>query len=460
MRRIAVLPLLVAALLLSGCGEDGPPGYLIDLEVWGAFEDTTPYRDMFQAFEKMSEAHIGRVTYRQMEEETYREDLMTAFAEGNGPDVFMIRNAWLPSFKNLIAPAPEILFSEKEFRDNFVDVAVSDMVVDGEVYGVPLSVDSLALYYNKDLLNAAGIATPPRTWEELLQDTRLLNDVDTYGNFLQSAVAMGTAKNVNRSTDVFLTLAMQRGLEAKRSKDGFSDTFQFGDPEMRSVMDFYTQFAKTGSPYYSWNPNQHYSIDAFYEGKLAMMVNYSWHIDTIRRKNAKLDFGVAPLPQFAGGQPANIANYWVLVVAKNKNPEVSGRPATFPVEHYDDIRIRESWQMLRYIGLPHPDGRMVLRNALDPNSAVSVGLDTDPAKTYLEETGQPAARRDILEEQSKDAWLSPFAYGNLIAKSWRVGEIDEAEGALIDAIEAVVYGERTAEQALGAAQNQIRLLQR
>lgn len=460
-RKLAIIPLLSSAVMLSGCGGQAvPPQYTIDLEVWGAIEDTTAYRDSFNAYETMN-AHVARVDYRKKAEETYREDLVTAFAEGNGPDVFLIRNAWLPSFKNLIEPASDLLFTEKEFRDAFVDAAVSDLVIDGKVYGVPLSVDSLALYYNKSLFNAAGIATPPKTWEELEQDTRLLNDVDFYGNFTQSAVAMGTSKNINRSTDVLLSIAMQRGIVPKKSKDGFSDVMPFADPGVAKVMDFYTQFARAGSPYYSWNPNQHYSIDAFYEGRLAMMINYSWQIDAIRRKNAKLDFGVAPLPQFSDGVPANVANYWVLVVAKDKDPKVvAGRDPGYPVESYNDIRVRESWQMLRYLTLPHADKTMVLRNALAPSSAVSVPLAIDPAKQYLEKTGQPAARRDIIEEQKKDTWLSPFAYGNLIAKGWRVGEIDAAESAIADAIESVVYGERTSLEALGAAQNQIGLLQR
>ncbi len=99
--------------------------------------------------------------------ETYKEDLLEAFATGKGPDIFMVRNAWRESFENKTAPAPQVVISEKEYRDALVDVAATDFLnKDNQIYGIPLSVDSLALYYtgNKEL--GGQILT------ELLKDSR------------------------------------------------------------------------------------------------------------------------------------------------------------------------------------------------------------------------------------------------------------------------------------------------
>ncbi|MFC4015212.1 extracellular solute-binding protein [Nonomuraea purpurea] len=41
---------------------------------------------------------------------------------------------------------------------------------DGSVYGVPLDMSTLALYYRTDLLEKAGIDSPPKTWDELVED--------------------------------------------------------------------------------------------------------------------------------------------------------------------------------------------------------------------------------------------------------------------------------------------------
>ncbi len=458
-----ILPLLLlssGALFLSGCGKQAPPAYQVGLEVWGVFDDTDAYQEALGAYREAAGAHVSSVSYRKMSDETYREDLLNAFAEGNGPDVFLIRNSWLPLFRNLIAPAPAYQVSEKEFRDAFVDVAANDLVVDGNVYGAPLSVDSLALYYNKSLFNAAGITAPPSTWDELVEDAGLLNSVDEYGNITRSAIALGTAKNINRSTDILLALATQYGLRPMRSTDGFSDGISLSSEPMRQALSFYTGFSDIGSDRYSWNADRHYSIDAFYEGDLAMMINYSWQIDAIRRKNAKLDFGTAPLPQLSGANPSNYANYWMFVVAKNKAaPTADQQKITFPVDRYGDIRIHESWQFLHYLTFPHPDASIVLRNAIDPTLSLGVPIPFDPAKSFLKKTGQPAARRDLIEAQKNDPFLAPFSTGNLIAKDWRVGEVEQAESVLADTIESVNRGERTVESALSSADGRIQPIQ-
>lgn len=455
LRILLAIPVLFGAVSLSGCGEEPPVPYKVDLEIWGLFDDSGAYQEAISDFRELNEDHIGNINYRKMSEATYQEDIVRAFAEGKGPDIFLIRNAWLPKFETLIAPAPAYQFSEKEYRDAFADVVAHDFVIDGKAYGAPLSADSLALYYNKDLLNAAGIATPPSTWDEFLLDAKSLTSIDTYGNIVQSGAALGTAKNINRSPDILLALGLQRGV-AMQSK-GSADTLPLSGDPMQQALTFYSGFSKIGSEHYSWNSRQHYSIDAFYEGNLAMMVNYSWHIDTIRRKNAKLNFAVAALPQFPGTQPSNYANYWGFVVAKNKVPPAveEGKPAPFPAGKYNDLRVHESWQFLHYLAFPHPTKSVTLRNPLS-NTSAAFPVTDDPAKVYLEKTGKPAARRDLIEEQKRDPWLAPFASGNLLAESWRVGEIERAEGVIAETIESVDRGENTVSGALSAADTQIR----
>jgi hypothetical protein len=110
---------------------------------------------------------------------------------------------------------------------------------------------------------------------------RPLTKIDAYGNVIQSAVAMGTAYNVNRSTDLLSMLFLQFGVAANSIGQTRAD---FSTQASTDSMTFYTQFASTSSPYYTWNPRLDYSIDAFYQGKAAMMLNYSYQLDTIRQK--------------------------------------------------------------------------------------------------------------------------------------------------------------------------------
>lgn len=432
----------LSLLFLSGCGEEKAVPYEIVLDVWGVFDDSDAFTQVAGDFGKLN-PYVKEVRYRKLNPETYKEDLLSAMASGTGPDIFMIKNTWGPDFADKIATAPEPLFSQKNVRESFIDVVAEDFLDENnQVMGVPLSVDSLALYYNKDIFNAAGITSPPKTWEELTAMVPILTKVDAFGNINQSAIALGTGDNINRASDIVLNLMMQFG-------STITDN-QFVTETDQQAVDFYTRFARLGSPTYTWNQRQHYSIDAFYEGTLAMMINYSYHYPTIKQKNAKLNFAIAPLPQFKDKTPVNFANYWGFVVAKNKTQAISPNDRNQQLlspESYQKARIHESWQFLNYLTLPHAGNTMRFTNVFSGEFADMI-LPLDPAKQYLEITRKPAARRDLLEVQKGDLILSPYATGNLIAKTWFPGDTEQAEGLLVEAINAIVRGERNIGDAL------------
>lgn len=452
---ISFLLVIAFSVSLSGCLREPETPYTVSLEMWGVFDDTDAYRDIIGPYLRMN-PHVKTIEYRKMAVDTYERDLIDALAAGNGPDIFMIRNVWLPSFANKLAPADPGFISERDYRDAFVDVTADDFFSDGKAYAVPLSVDSLALYYNKDILNAAGITAPPKTWQDILREVRPLTRVDEYGTIIQSALAMGTAYNVNRSTDLLSLIFLQFGVSANSFAQNRAD---FGNQAATDSMSFYTQFAKPSGAYYTWNPRMDYSIDAFYAGKAAMMINYSWQIDTIRQKNAKLNFGIAPLPQFENTTPVNFANYWGLAVSKNKEIKapVEGEQPTAPAGKENDLRVFEAWQFLRYFAFPHDATKVTLYNGLTQNPK-EFPLTDDPAQVYLKATKKPAARRDILSIQQGDVTLAPFATGNLIARSFQQMNPEETERILAEAIAKVNSGEASLEDALSLAQNRINLL--
>lgn len=441
--------------VLGGCSLKGTPpeAYTVDLEVWGVFDDSDAYQAMFAEYKKIN-PYVGEIKYRKLQPENYEEELLQALAANKGPDIFMLRNAWVANFQDKIEPAPE-KYLEKTYREAFVDVAVGDFVgSDHKIYGAPLSVDSLALYYNKDLFNAAGIAAPPATWEEVVTDTQRLTRLGLGGAFDQSGIALGTATNINRSTDILAAMMFQLGVEPNEPS-----RVNLTDDKTRKALEFYTSFANLQAPQYSWNSGQHYSIDAFYEGKLAMMINYSWQYPVIKQKNAKLNIGVAPLPQFGQGVESNVANYWGYAVVKNKTyvAKDTSKADTMTQAKYDALRRHESWQLLRFMAYPQPNKTITLENGLT-GTTKDFPLAIDPAATYLEKTNKPAARRDLISAQQQDVVLGPFASGNLLAKHWPQADVDKAETILAEMIESVTRGERTIYDALNIATNRLRVL--
>jgi ABC-type glycerol-3-phosphate transport system substrate-binding protein len=426
----------------------------------GVFDDSDAYEMLFQQYQGIN-PFVSTLNYRKFGEETYKKELLNALAAGNGPDIFVIRNSWLADFQDKIVPAPEYQLTEKDVRDNFVDVVAYDFIdpADKKIYGLPLSVDSLALYYNRDIFNAAGLSAPPKTWQELLGITPKLTQIDQFGNITQSAIAFGTADNINRAPAILLGLMFGIGAEIEDQR-GRVNFFQTEAAE--KAFEYYMLFSDVRSSEYTWNPNMHYSIDAFYEGRLAMMVNYSWRYETLRQKNAKLNIAVAPLPQFEGLVLRNYADYWTFVVAKNHDMsslDASAQellPADKGVQ--DELRKHEAWQLLTYMALPHPQEQITLRNGLTGNSSV-FPLTFDPAEQYLKETGKPAARRDLIEKQRNDPVIGPFAVANLSAKNFRQVDADVIEQILNEMIRSVNRGEMAIKEALSLAQQRMNTLQ-
>lgn len=418
---LILLVLLVALAAKKQAGINTFPTGPITLTFWDPFNNS---EDLDPLISDYTQKHPNvTIVFTKKNIDTYSDDLINALAAGNGPDIFAINNAWLPQYQDKTFPAPTSSLSYLDFKNTFVDVAVKDFTANQQVYGIPLSVDSLGLYYNKDLLGTAGIATPPKTWDELVQDVARLKKQDSNGYFSRSGVAMGTNSNVNRAVDILYLLMLQQGA-VPYSADG--TTPQFGqtiDQNGNSVnpgstaLAFYTSFANPLSPNYNWNAQSDYSIDAFANGRAAFLYGYSYTRATILQKSPNLNFDVAPVPQPNLDNPSvNFANYWGEVVSKqSKNKAVA-------------------WDFLKFL-------------ASQPE------LDKYYASTKL-----PASRKDLIQLQVQDPDIGVFASANLTAKAFYRPDQVKVDNIFGRAIDNVILNHMSVDDALGQAQQQAQTL--
>ncbi len=466
-RFLLALGLILAMPLFSGCAGQSQ-GYGVTLEVWGIADDSSVYNDIISKYKDLN-PYVTDIKYRKFSQDTYKQELMDALAAGQGPDIFLVNSTWLPSFENKLEPAPAALINQQDMSTNFPDVVSADFVDIGKTYAVPLSVDSLQLYYNKDLFNAAGLTAPPKTWQEFSSDVQLLTKVDSVGNIIRSGAALGTSQNVSRYEDILSLLMLQNGLQLPAKKgdaavidqgvvDRSGNVVQVGE----RALEYYTQFAKisilsnVANPVYCWNNRQPLSLEAFANNNVAMMLNYSWQGNNIKNKNPKLNFAVAPVPQTDANKPLTIANYWGYAVAKSK-PSAANPPQgsnASPVT--DAVRTHEAWQFLKFLTLKN-SGTVTLYNAITKNSK-AFSINFDPAVDYLKKTSQPAARRDLIELQKRDADLGVFASGNLIAKSWYQADPDSTLKIFADGIDSIGQGSTSLHQALVLMKNRLDVL--
>lgn len=421
-----VVVLLLVVLILGGDDSTGQD-QKINLEFWGIFDDQKAFKAIIDAYEKRNRnIHI---TYRQFNNfEEYESAVLTAISEGKSPDIWMIHHTWINKHLNKLATLPQPTRTSEsgyrfiDFQRDFVDVAVFDLVRGGQIYAFPLYVDTLALYYNKDILQSAGFTQPPATWEELIAAAQLLTRIDPDTRRIdQSAIALGTSRNINRSSDILNLLFLQSGVRMVNddlTRATFAERIN-NLPVSERALEFYTSFANPLSNTYTFDDRQPYSIDAFANARTAMMLNYYHHRATIRAKTPRLNFALAPVPQFdISGQKINYANYFALSVLR-----------AAPEENQ-----REAWRFILF------------------------ATSNEGQRLYLDATGRPTSRRDLIAEYKNDPELGIFSSQALTARSWSQVDAQAIEKIFADMIDEVNLHISTAQGALKTAQDKVNVL--
>lgn len=416
---------------LPGLREDGPAGGPppITLEFWNVFEDRDIYAEIIAEF-KTQNPNVT-INYKKIDYSEYRQKLTEAMAKGAPPDIFAIHNTWLPIQKERIGPAPQSLASVVQFKTIFPKVVEFDFARETEaggviVYALPLSIETLGIFYNKDYFDAANITAPPKTWEELLDYTKVFTQLDDSGNIILSGISLGTTDNINRANDILALLMMQSGARMNNellTEATFDDEIVKGEGKDREVfmpgkdaLEFYLAFSDNTKSVYSWSKDMNYSIDAFAEGKSAMMINYPHHIKTVKGKAPHLNFSVAGAPQLRDRkEDVNYANYWGLTVSDRS------------------LNANIAWKFIDFM------------------------LEPENLKKYSQISGLPVSRRDLILVQQSDAELKPFANQIISARSWYQGDSDVAESIFRDMIQSSMVGEVIPQEALEEAAARVTL---
>ncbi len=282
----------------------------ITLTYWGLWEDDNLIKPVALEYQKQ---HPNiTINYERKSSVNYRTRVQTQIREGVGPDVFRIHNSWLPMFAGDLAVAPVEIFTLTDYKNTFYPVAADSFTKNNQVYGAPMEVDGLGLFYNEDMLNGVG-GKPPKNWQEFIDLATKMTVKDTTG-IKTAGAALGTASNVDHWSDILgLLLLQQPGV----------DLTNLATVQVAEVLKFYTGFV-TNPKTKTWDTNLPKSTDMFAQGRLGFYFAPSWRVFDIKTLNPNLKFKIHLLPQLPvdptrGEQPTTWASYWVEAVNK-KSP--------------------------------------------------------------------------------------------------------------------------------------------
>lgn len=278
-----------------------------ELVYWGLFENESIINNLISDFEK--ENPQIDVLYQKQDVKQYREKLATRIVNGTGPDVFRFHNTWVGELSEELLPLPSDVMSVSEFKKVFYPVAHKDLVRNGGVFGIPLEIDTLALYINSDHYKAQNL-TPPSTWTDFINTSRLLTVKDQNAKILTAGAAMGTFDNINHAPDIISLLLVQNGVDLA--------DISLQKSRAEDALNFYTSF--TLSDGNVWDQTLDSSLLSFSKGTLSTYFGYLRDFFTIKELNANLLFEIVPVPQLPE-RKFNIASYWAEGVSARSNKQ-------------------------------------------------------------------------------------------------------------------------------------------
>ncbi|WP_030608961.1 extracellular solute-binding protein [Streptomyces sclerotialus] len=384
------------ALGLTGCAAAPDPG---TVTVLNSATDTAEHTKNQKFFDRCARPLGLRVEQLSVPADQVASKALRMASSRSLPDILELDGSELPQFALTggLRPLADLGVATSGFSRS----AVSLGSYQGTRYGVARSANSLALYYNPDLLAKAGVE-PPRTWAELRTAARKLTGDGTYGlAFSASPDADGVYQ--------FLPFFWSSGGDEARLGDG-------GGAKALGLWKQLVADRSVSKAVVNWN--QQDVNDQFVAGRAAMMINGPWQVPVLdAQKKTRWAVASIPVPEAGGTAVAPIGGT-VMTVPKSDTPD----------------RERNAAKILDCLNTP--------RNQLDWGKATNnVPTRTAAARTYAEQNPE----------------LAPFAELVATARSRtaRVGTRWPAVGdALAGAFQSVLTGRSSPEAALRRAQQQ------
>ena len=410
-----VIGVIMFSLFRGGAGR----GALEQITVWGTVSEST-FVKYIEAVNANKETAIS-VKYIEKERDSFDSEFIEALARGEGPDAILLLQDQILRHRDKIYPIPYGSLFERNFKDTFIEESELYLSSAG-IVALPLIIDPLVMYWNRDIFTGAILSEPPVYWDEFFSLANKITRVDGSLNIERSAISFGEFRNVLNAKDILSLLILQAGspivkIDKGKTVSVLSDNLGFSIPPSEAALRFYTEFSNPSKKSYSWNRSLPLSRQYFLSGDLAVYFGFASELNDIKIKNPNLNFDVAIIPQRRDG--------------KTK--------ITFG----------------KIQGLALVKSSRKLSSAF---SSISTLTSKDNISLWVKTSGLPPVRRDLLASGSTDPVGSIFYSSAIISKGWLDPNREETKNIFQNMIESVVSGRLRLVEAVRRADSEIQNL--
>ena len=320
----------IASMMLASCGFSNQPtadgdGTSLDLLV-PSYSDGTQalWEDVIGGFE---DDNPGITVNLEVQSWDNLNDVVTTKVQGGqAPDI--MNGGPFAGFAadDLLYPAEDVTSPETlaDFQPTFADNAS----VEGVQYGLPLIASARTLFVNNDLLEQAGVSTPPTTWDELLDAatkvSALGDGVYGYGLPLGSEEAQA-----------------ESAIWFYGGGGGFGDesAITIDTPENLAAAEFIQKMVDEGATQPDAGATDRTPlIDVFVQGKIGMIEGLPPTVGQIDDGNSELDYSLVPIPT-KDGSPFTLGVADHLMAFQNDGDKQEAITAFFDYFYSSDVYV-------------------------------------------------------------------------------------------------------------------------
>ncbi|MBO9316031.1 MAG: ABC transporter substrate-binding protein [Chloroflexus sp.] len=279
----------------------------------------------------------------------FEQKVLTAFAGGQGPDVFWAGDWMVPQFldSGIIAPVDPTAFgvaTQDEFEALFEPGSLDAFKANGKIYTGGISeYNTFSLIYNVDALKEAGIKPLPKdrpiTWEELA-------DIATRLTVKEGDVIKRVGLSWPFNVPIWTVLIQEPMLRQKGGElitpEGMPD---FTQEPMVAVMTYLQKLRQADAI----DPATYTDLlQDFANERSAMIFGGPWAVAPLKTMNPNLNWDIAPLPQFANAKERVTTLYaWAWFVSAKSSPEK--QKAAWEFVNLLTSKQKEWWEKVGYV---------------------------------------------------------------------------------------------------------------
>ncbi|MDR7522594.1 MAG: sugar ABC transporter substrate-binding protein [Armatimonadota bacterium] len=206
MKKLMLALLVVAVMMAATYGAQAAPRVALTFTVWTFAVDTI--KDNIRRFQQVyPNIDVKLVDYGWGQ---YNDTIVANMVSGSDvPDILYSSDHWLQQWAaaGWIVPLEDHFPHVKDMAKTFSQYAVDGMTYNKKLYGLPYYADPMGFFYNERILKQAGFGRAPATWEELLQQAKVIKD----RGLVRFPIGFGFSQQEPFSIEVFISMVYSLG---------------------------------------------------------------------------------------------------------------------------------------------------------------------------------------------------------------------------------------------------------